>query len=187
VDDVNITDEIDYLYGDMKAFGYDSKAITMKLVFEFPANVVSTTGTIDKTNTKKVTFNIDLSKKSTTIFATTNKANTYKSVKSKVNELNEVKKPKIKSVNVKNLSKKKAKATIKLKKIKNAYYVIEYSTSKKFSYLKTEYKSTKKNTVVLKNLKKGKTYYVRICVLKINYAGKYHYSKYAKTTIKVKK
>lgn len=171
----------------MKICGYTlGNAISMKLVYEFPSDIVSTNGTIDPTNSKKVTFNIDITKK-TTIFATTNKANTYKAIKAKVDKWNTVKKPVIKSLKVKDLKKKKATATLKIKKVKDAKYYVEYSTSKKFKYSKTSYKSSKKQTIVLKNLKPGKKYYVRVMIYKENYASKMVYSKYTKTTFKVPK
>ncbi|MFQ9515263.1 MAG: fibronectin type III domain-containing protein [Eubacterium sp.] len=185
-----VVDELDYdleeALGELKPLGFNNNSLKMKLIFEFPANIVTSTGTIDKTNAKKVTFNIGFGKKST-IFATTNKANTYNSIKKKVDKLNTVKKPVIKSLKVKKVKKKKVTATLKLKKMKDVRYEIMYSTSKKFHYMKTQYKDTKKTTVTLKNLKKGKKYYVCVRVYKYNYAGKELYSKYAKTTIKIKK
>ena len=50
--------------------------------------------------------------------------------------------------------------TVKFSKVKNAKkYEIRYAVNKKFT--KAETKSTKKLTCTLKNLKKGKTYYVQ--------------------------
>lgn len=171
----------------LKAAGYTlGSAIKAKLVFEFPADITSTNGTIDKTNAKKVTFNVDVTK-DTTIFATTNKANTLNSVKSKVDKLNTVKQPTIKSLKVTNNKKKKCTATLTLKKMKGVRYEVEYSTSKKFKYSKTRYKDTKKTTIKLKKLKKGKTYYVRVRAYKENYASACVYSKYTKKTLKVQK
>lgn len=173
-------------FDDMKEMGINTKGIVkVKLVFEFPDNIVASTGTVDSANPKKVTFDIDADKKPT-IFATTNKANTYSSIKKKVDKQNTVKKPTIKSLKVTKIKGKKGTVTLKLKKMKGVTYSIEYSTSKKFSYLKTDYKTTKKTTATLKNLKKGKKYYVRVYAYKTNYANRYVVSKAAKKTVTIK-
>lgn len=186
---------VDYLTDDYEDFleeavslGFNTKnSLKERLIFEFPANVVSTTGgIIDKTNPKKVTFNIDPSKK-TTIFATTNKANTYNSIKKKVDKANTIKKPVIKSLKVKSIKRKKGTATLKLKKVKNVKYYIICSSSKKFNNEETIFIDTKKTSVTLKNLKKGKKYYVCIKAYKSNYAERYIESKEVVKTIKVVK
>lgn len=183
-----LPEEYDDVLQEAVSLGFNIKnALTVRLIFEFQANVVSTTGgVIDKTNPKKVTFNLAPSKK-TTIFATTNKANTYNSIKKKVDKANTVKKPAIKSLKVKSVKKKKGTVTLKLKKMKDVKYYIECSTSKNFNNEGTIFKDTKKTTVTLKNLKKGKKYYVRIQAYKYNYAGKYLESKNTTKTIKIVK
>lgn len=85
---------------------------------------------------------------------------------------------KIKSVK---LSGKKS-VTVKFSKVKNAKkYEIRYAVNKKFTKAKT--KSTKKLTCTLKNLKKGKTYYIKVRAVNGSKSGKW--SKVRK--IKVKK
>lgn len=188
---MNSSDEDDYYsyayyLETYKSLGFDpSKSLKVTQSFEFPANITATNGIIDAANAKKVTFNIDITKKNT-IFATTNSANTLESVKKMVDKKNTVKKPTIKSLKIKSV-KKKGTAVLKLKKQKGMRFEIEYSTSKKFKLSKTEWKDTKKTTVTLKKLKKGKKYYVRVRAYKQNYAGSYVYSKWVKKTIKVPK
>ncbi len=75
-----------------------------------------------------------------------------------------VKKVSVKSV--KNNARKKAKVTIK--KVSGAKgYRIQYSTSKKFKK-GTKTKTTTKTSYTLSGLKKGKTYYVRVCAYKLD-------------------
>ena len=58
-------------------------------------------------------------------------------------------------------------AVVKIKKAKNATaYKIQYSTNSKFKKAKS--KATKKTTYKLTKLKRGKTYYVRVCGYKKN-------------------
>lgn len=150
--------------------GYDPSTVmtyTMELTFSKP--VVKTTGTIDAENPNKVTFNIAMDKP-TTVFATTNPKVTKKATRKLVNASNSIKKPEIKSVKVSKVKGKKATATLKLKKIKDAKFYIEYATDKQFM---DNYglKVTKKTKAVIKNLKKGKKYYFRVYAVKKNYAG----------------
>jgi spore coat protein CotH len=93
--------------------------------------------------------------------------------------------PKIKSV--KNTSKKKL--TVKWKKVSGASgYVIQYSLKKNFK--KAKKVTVKKGTTtkkVIKKLKKGKRYYVRIRAYK-KISGKNYYSKWSgKKSVKIKK
>ena len=83
-------------------------------------------------------------------------------------------KPAIKKISRKN----KSAIKIKFSKIKNAQgYEICYSTKKSFK--KSVTKRVKKTTVTLKNLKKRKTYYVRVRGYQ-TIDGKVYYSKYSK-------
>ena len=57
----------------------------------------------------------------------------------------------------------KKKATVSFKKVSKAVsYRIQYSTSKKFAKKKTKTVTVKTNKKVIKKLKSGKTYYVRV-------------------------
>ena len=83
-------------------------------------------------------------------------------------------KPAIKKISRKN----KSAIKIKFSKIKKAQgYEICYSTKKSFK--KSVTKRVKKTTVTLKNLKKRKTYYVKVRGYKV-IEGKTYYSKYSK-------
>lgn len=75
----------------------------------------------------------------------------------------------------------KSKATIKLKKISGVTgYVLQYSTSDKFSKKSTKSKTIKGTTVKLSGLNKKKTYYVRVrCYKTLN--GKTYYGDYGNT------
>ena len=87
---------------------------------------------------------------------------------------------------VKNSAKKKAKVTIK--KVSGAKgYRIQYSTDKKFRK-GTKTKTTTKTSYTLSGLKKGKTYYVRVCAYKLDSQNNKVYGKYgAAKKIKIKK
>ncbi len=87
---------------------------------------------------------------------------------------------------VKNNAKKKAKVTIK--KVSGAKgYRIQYSTSKKFKK-GTKTKTTTKTSYTLSGLKKGKTYYVRVCAYKLDSKNSKIYGKYSSVKkIKIKK
>lgn len=95
-----------------------------------------------------------------------------------------VKKPTLKSV--KNQAGKKAKVTIK--KVSGATgYQIQYSTNNKFKKsVKTV--TTKKTTATLSKLKKGKTYYVKVCAYKEDSTGEKVCGQYSKVLkVKIKK
>ncbi|MCR5793656.1 MAG: fibronectin type III domain-containing protein [Lachnospiraceae bacterium] len=139
------------------------------MTIEFPKEVVSTNGEIDATNKKRVTFTFYLGKKAE-FFATTNKKMTKKKIIAKIAKLNQVGKVSIKKVTpvVKG---NKATAKVEFKKAKSATkYKVECSTSKSFKKT-VESKTSGKTKVTLSGLKKGKTYYVRVCGMKENYAG----------------
>ncbi len=93
-----------------------------------------------------------------------------------------VKLSKVRIVSVKNNKKKTVK--IKIKAVKNAkYYKIQYSTSKNFKKkLKIKTKTTKSLSFTLKNLKKKKIYYFRICAINGKMSGSW--SKVKKVKIK---
>ena len=81
---------------------------------------------------------------------------------------------------------KKATVTLKFKKVKGIKkYEVEYSLKKNFK--KSTVKTAKKTTYTIKNLKKGKKYYVRVRATKTNYAGNAIYSKWVKKSVKTKK
>lgn len=183
-----VIDGSEMMNGDLDYFASNvdlKTSLNVSYTFVFSANVVNTTGTISKDNPKQVTFSIPINGKAT-IFASTKSANTYEKVKAKVAKLNTVKSTKIKSLKVTKIKKNKGTVSLKYKKIKDASYEIEYSTSKKFNYSKTRYKYTKKTSVTLKKMKKGKKYYVRVRAVKYNYAGTYIHSKFVKKTITIK-
>ena len=70
-------------------------------------------------------------------------------------------------VSIKKVTGGKKKATILIRKIKNADgYLIQYSVNKKFGKVKKKY--TKKWKVVIKKLKSKRTYYFRIKAYKLN-------------------
>lgn len=77
---------------------------------------------------------------------------------------------KVKKPAVKNSAKKTMKVTFK--KVKGAEgYQISYSTSKKFKKGTVKTVTATKSPKTIKKLKKGKTYYVRICAYKKDSAG----------------
>lgn len=151
--------------------------------FVFPYSIKSTNGTVNTEKPNAVTFDVSTTGK-TTIFATTNSSVTMDKVKKIVKESNKVARPVIKSVKVKKYTKNKASVTLKIKKIKGVKYSIECATNKKFTK-NPIYKETKKNKVVLKGLKRGKTYYFRVVAFKKNYCGFDIYS-YASKIKKIK-
>ena len=80
-------------------------------------------------------------------------------------------------------------AVVKWKKdTKSSGYLLQYSTNKKFKNTKSiTIKSNKTTSKKITNLKKGKTYYVRICAYKVS-NGKKVYGKYSSVKkIKIKK
>lgn len=88
------------------------------------------------------------------------------------------------SIKVKGLKGKKVRVTYK--KINGASgYQILYAANNKFTNAKK--KTTKKNSYTLTKLKKGKTYYIKVCAYK-KWNGKTYYSTYSVTKkIKIKK
>ncbi len=162
-------------------------AVKFTVTVQMPKAIVSTNGTIDKTNPNKVTFDLPLDQNST-IFVTTKSGVTAGTVKEKIKKLNAIKAPKIKKLKANKVKAgdKKATVTLKLKKVKAAKnYQIAYATKKNFK--KAAAKKTKKTTYTMKNLKKGTKYYVRVRAVKENYAGVEVYSKWTKKTVKTKK
>lgn len=119
---------------------------------------------------KKVTTISKSSKKDITLYAKWSKVT--------------VKKASIKKVT--NVSKQKAKVTIQ--KVSGAKgYKIVYSTDKKF---KKSVRSTTTNKTgkTLTKLKKGKTYYVKVCAYKLDSKGEKVYGPYSKVkTVKIRK
>lgn len=86
-------------------------------------------------------------------------------------------------------NKKKRQMTITIKKVAGAAgYQVTYSTDKKFKKKVTKTKPITKNTLTLKNLKKGKTYYVKVKAYKKDSKGSKVYSKFSKVAkLKIKK
>lgn len=167
---------------DMAGMGIDmsTDAIKTTVSVEMPKSIVSTNGTIDAENPNKVTFTAEYGKKNT-LFATTKSGVTQKSVKATIKKLNALGNTKIKK-----LKANKTTVTLKFKKVKKAdKYDIEYSTKKNFKNAKA--KTTKKTSFKIKNLKKGKKYYVRVRAVKVNYAGVEVHSKWVKKSVKINK
>lgn len=160
-----------YTAKQFKTMGYDlNNMIKLTVAFEFPANIVSTNGTIDSTNPKKVTFNIDLNNKETVVFATTTNK-TEAELKAAYEDENTLAKTKIKNIKIKYTKKKKAKAVVKIKTVSGAEeYQVQFSTNKNFK------KGTRKNAwtwdgnkVTREGLVRGETYYVRARAIKYTY------------------
>ncbi|MBR3646165.1 MAG: fibronectin type III domain-containing protein [Lachnospiraceae bacterium] len=154
------------------------------IILEFEEPIVNTNGVIDPENPNKVTFNIDLSKKSYTVFATTKPGVTKETVKATIKKLNTVNKSSVKKIKADKTKKKSKKAslTVSLKKVKGTKYQVQYPKKKN---MKGGKKVTfKKTTGKIKNLKKGTKYYVRVRAFKTNYAGKTVYSDWSKVKAK---
>lgn len=83
---------------------------------------------------------------------------------------------------------KKGQISLKYKKLSGVKgYEISYSTDKKFKKSVTK-KTTQKTSYVMKKLKKGKTYYVRVRAYKLDSTGQKVYGKYsAIKRVKVKR
>lgn len=94
---------------------------------------------------------------------------------------------KVKKPAVKNSAKKTIE--ISYKKVKGAAgYQISYSTSKKFKKGTVKTVTSTKLSKTIKQLKKGKTYYVRVCAYKTDSAGKKVLGTNSPTaTVKIKK
>ncbi len=85
-------------------------------------------------------------------------------------------------------AKKGRQMKVSYKKVSGASgYQIAYSTSKKFASSATKKVTTSSTSKILKNLKKGKTYYVRVRAYKTDSAGNKVYGTYSeKKSIKIK-
>lgn len=98
------------------------------------------------------------------------------------NNINEIKKSKVKIRKVKNVKSKKVK--IRFAKVTKAKgYQIQYALDRKFRKSRNT-KNTSKTSYTIKKLKKKKTYYIRVRAYVSN-KGKKVYSKWSKT-VKVK-
>lgn len=74
---------------------------------------------------------------------------------------------------------KSKKLSVKIKKVSDANgYEVSYATNKKFKSAKKQI--TVKTTITLKNMKKGKTYYVRVRAYKLDSVGEKVYGKWSK-------
>lgn len=124
----------------------------------------------DKKFKKKITTIKKGTKKNYTLYAK------WEKIKVKKTELTSAKNNKSKQI------------ALKYKKLSGAKgYEISYSTDKKLKKSVTK-KTTSKTSYTIKNLKKGKTYYVRVRAYKKDSAGKKVYSGYTKVKkIKVSK
>lgn len=165
----------------------DLSKISVNMEIEMPANIVNTTGKIDSTNKKKVSYSFTLDQK-TTIFVTTKEGVTIGSVQKIVKKSNKIGKTKIKKLKADKIKKnaKKATVSLKYKKVKGAKgYEIQYATKKNFKGKKII--TTKKTSYKIKKLKKGKKYYVRVRAYKENMIGNPVYSKWVKKSVKTKK
>lgn len=168
------------------AMASTSGAVTVTMTVVMPKDIVSTNGTISDTNKKQATFDLKLNQKNT-IFVTTLSGQTIDTVKAKVAKANKVKKAKIKKLTAKKATKnaKKRMVVLKIGKVSNAKYEVEYGTKKNFRNAKI--KITKKTTCIIKNLKKNTKYYVRVRAVKQNLAGYDVYSAWTKKSVKTKK
>lgn len=179
--------------GDMGEVSAIANAVDMsKIAFEvsvtLPNNIVKTNGTISETDKRVVKFNVPLGKKSV-LFATSKGNITLADVQKKVKAANTIAKPKLKKVKANKLKKKakSASVTVKWNKVKGAKkYEVTLATDKKFTK-NVKFKTTKKNTITIKKLKKNKKYYVQVVAVKKNLVGVDVYSKQAKKSVKTKK
>ncbi len=175
--------------GDVNAIAnsVDMSKIAFEVSVTLPNNIVKTNGTISETDKKVVKFNVPLGKKSV-LFAT--KGNVaLADVQKKVKAANTIAKPKLKKIKANKLKKKakSASVTVKWNKVKGAKkYEVTLATDKKFTK-NLKFKTTKKNTITIKKLKKNKKYYVQVVAAKKNLVGVDVYSKPAKKSVKTKK
>lgn len=149
--------------------GYTTKKVTLKN----PVRKNYTFGGwyLDSKFKNKVTSISPTSKKEITVYAKWNKVSVKKaSVKKAVNN-----------------STKKIKVTIK--KVAGAKgYRLQYSTDKKFKKNVKTVKPTTKTSLTLSKLKKGKTYYVRVCAYRLDSGNNKIFGKYGSyKKVKVKK
>lgn len=86
-------------------------------------------------------------------------------------------------------SKKSGQITVSFKKVSKAKgYQITYSTSKKFTKSTTKTATVTKTTAILKSLKKGRSYYVKVRAYTTDSSGKKVYGVYSTVkNVKVKK
>ena len=184
------------IFAAYKEMGVELKEedIQTSITVQFPNAIVSTNGAKDASNPNAAIFSKDdmtiigSGKLTVNMFATTKAGVTEASVKATIKKLNTVKATKIKSLKANKVKKnaKKATVTLKFKKVKGIKkYEVEYSLKKNFK--KSKVKTAKKTTYTIKNLKKGKKYYVRVRATKTNYAGNAIYSKWVKKSVKTKK
>lgn len=175
------------MYKEMGITEEDINAIKFKTTIEFPNKIVlQQNGNISETNPNVVTFEYGATK-SVVLFASTNSNVTVSSIKKEIKNKYEiknykrVKRPSIKSVKVTSVKNKKGTIKIKIKKVENATYEVQYSTNKKFK--KAKVKQSKKTTITIKKLKAGKKYYFRVRAVAIP-SDRYYYendiSKYSK-------
>ena len=176
--------------GDVNAIAnsVDMSKIAFEVSVTLPNNIVKTNGTISETDKKVVKFNVPLGKKSV-LFATTKGNVALADVQKKVKAANTIAKPKLKKIKANKLKKKakSASVTVKSNKVKGAKkYEVTLATDKKFTK-NLKFKTTKKNTITIKKLKKNKKYYVQVVTAKKNLVGVDVYSKPAKKSVKTKK
>jgi uncharacterized protein YceK len=176
--------------GDVNAIAnsVDMSKIAFEVSVTLPNNIVKTNGTISETDKKVVKFNVPLGKKSV-LFATTKGNVALADVQKKVKAANTIAKPKLKKIKANKLKKKakSASVTVKWNKVKGAKkYEVTLATDKKFTK-NLKFKTTKKNTITIKKLKKNKKYYVQVVAAKKNLVGVDVYSKPAKKSVKTKK
>lgn len=176
--------------GDVNAIAnsVDMSKIAFEVSVTLPNNIVKTNGTISETDKKVVKFNVPLGKKSV-LFATTKGNVALADVQKKVKAANTIAKPKLKKIKANKLKKKakSASVTVKGNKVKGAKkYEVTLATDKKFTK-NLKFKTTKKNTITIKKLKKNKKYYVQVVAAKKNLVGVDVYSKPAKKSVKTKK
>ncbi|MCI9618255.1 MAG: hypothetical protein HFG31_09760 [Eubacterium sp.] len=176
--------------GDVNAIAnsVDMSKIAFEVSVTLPNNIVKTNGTISETDKKVVKFNVPLGKKSV-LFATTKGNVALADVQKKVKAANTIAKPKLKKIKANKLKKKakSASVTVKWNKVKGAKkYEVTLATDKKFTK-NLKFKTTKKNTITIKKLKKNKKYYVQVVAVKKNLVGVDVYSKPAKKSVKTKK
>ena len=176
--------------GDVSAVvnSVDMSKIAFEVSVTLPNNIVKTNGTISETDKKVVKFNVPLGKKSV-LFATTKGNVTLGDVQKKVKAANTIAKPTLKKTKANKLKKKakSASVTVKWNKVKGAKkYEVTLSTDKKF-IKNVKFKTTKKNTITIKKLKKNKKYFVQVVAVKKNLVGVDVYSKPAKKSVKTKK
>ena len=117
-----------------------------------------------------------------------NKYDFSKDVKSNLTLQAKWKKVTVKKPSISKLKSTKGKQlSVKIKRVFNAKgYEVAYATNKKFKSAKK--KTRAKTTITLKNLKRGKTYYVHVCVYQFDSVGEKVYGKWSKEKkIKIEK